>query len=135
MKIIIFLIVLLLASCKSFTIYHNETKGLDPVISGKNVQLFFTDSLSSFKSIKQKKYISIKIDNEINSLIEKLKTEKNLDIGIGIYYYAFIRKTDTLYSDPNFKAWKYKSFVGINEDIDLINNLQKIVGRDDNRPN
>ncbi|GHT20734.1 hypothetical protein FACS189429_8820 [Bacteroidia bacterium] len=95
-----------LYSCKTICIYHNDTSNLDDgEIWGSNVNLFFGDN----DNIRKVEIKSLKLSNELRKIKEQIMENGNdFYKDDACYNYAFITHTnDTIYCNE-FVVWRYK---------------------------
>lgn len=111
MKNILFSTVTFLAilSCSSTQIimYHYDNSRYDDAeIDDTKLHVFFNKKNTSIKSFSLISRNLSKELNKINIKIDSLKDKDEFDFGH--YYYTFISKKDTLYSDYDLNYWRDK---------------------------
>ncbi|MCY1660976.1 MULTISPECIES: hypothetical protein [unclassified Chryseobacterium] len=111
MKNILFSILTFLAitSCSSSKIimYHYDNSRYDDAeIDDTKLHYFFNKKNTSIKSFS---LVSNNLSRELNKIDIKIGSLKDKDeFDFGHYYYTFISKKDTLYSDYDLNYWRNK---------------------------
>jgi len=112
MKNILFSTITFLAivSCASprIIMYHYDSSRYDDAeIDDTKFHYFFNKKNTSIKSFP---LISSNLSRELNKINIKISLLKNKDeFDFGHYYYTFISKKDTLYSDYDLNYWRDKN--------------------------
>lgn len=92
---------------KKITIYHYDNSKYDGAeIDGSRLKYFFSKENNDIKIFDIR---SSNLDSELMKIITKTDSVKNRKGDRGYYYYVFISKKDTLYSDYNLEYWSNKN--------------------------
>jgi hypothetical protein len=106
---VLFILLIIIVSCTSnkTIIYHYDNSRYDDAeIDDTKLHYFFN---KNNKSIKHFSLNSVILINEVNKISVKVDSLKNKDeFDFGHYYYAFVTKKDTLYSDYDLNYWRDK---------------------------
>jgi len=114
--------------CKSSEIFVSKALHDDAEIRGYNVDHFFKET-----SARKIDNYQFKISNEAKDEFIKLKKSisdfGHIDNKMGIYYYAFVHKKDTVYASSDFESWKYKNKVGVFKTVQLKKEILNSIER------
>ena len=104
--IIIFFTILSCAP-QEVLIYHYDNSRYDGAeIDGSRLSYFFSKENTDIIKFYVKSSV---LKSELTNIKEKIKPIKNISSSDGYYYYTFIYKQDTLYSDYNLNYWRNKN--------------------------
>ncbi|MUV04216.1 hypothetical protein GN157_10890 [Flavobacterium rakeshii] len=123
MKKIIPIILIVLSSCSSSVsvITVNEEYGYH--ITSKNLKEFSNPAKATVKQVKSKE-----VSAEFDYMKKYLITGKDHLIPNGIFTYAIIKGSDTIYASSNLTYWFYKERVILYQspiiNVETINDLQ-----------
>lgn len=123
MKKIIPIILIVLSSCSSSVsvITVNEEYGYH--ITSKNLKEFSNPAKATVKQVKSKE-----VSAEFDYMKKYLITGKDHLIPNGIFTYAIVKGSDTIYASSNLTYWFYKERVILYQspiiNVETINNLQ-----------
>lgn len=113
MKNFLFLFLFLFLSCKKdtkievFSVSESYVDGSE--IRGNSLDLFFNYNSELIKIRKRAVCISKTSQNKLQVIKERISNEGKIDtLGMGVYFHAIIFEKDTLYSNSDFKSWKFK---------------------------
>lgn len=121
-NILIFLFgVLFITSCSSnYNVYVSKPESTDSDIFGYKLASFFDKN----NSVQKTKIINHKLfEVEMGKVRDSLLKTEPLPLDgekFGIYKFAFITTSDTLYSNSTLSGWRYKNKVGRYENISPI---------------
>ncbi len=123
MKKIIPIILIVLSSCSSSVsvITVNDEYGYH--ITSKNLQEFSNPAKATVKQVKSKE-----VSAEFDYMKKYLITGKDHLIPNGIFTYAIVKGSDTIYASSNLTYWIYKERVILYQspiiNVETINDLQ-----------
>ena len=106
------MLVLVFGGCKSnnaLSVYEYNPKTNENPITPNNLSLFFEKSREDivFFNIDDKNAIG-EFDRIQNHLKEKVNKNEAIN-KLGIFYFAFVRKKDTIYADYELQYWRNKN--------------------------
>ena len=118
--IILIFAVLTLQSCRSdYIVYMSNPKlGADAIFAYRLEDFF--NGKNRIKKLRISDFNLLKVELEkIKDTLNKVNPLPRGGEKFGIYKYAFIISTDTLYSNSTLKGWRYKKKVCLYENLNI----------------
>ncbi|MEE1900180.1 hypothetical protein V1389_17680 [Flavobacterium rakeshii] len=123
MKKIIPIILIVLSSCSSSVSVITVKEEYGYHITSKNLQEFSNPAKATVKQVKSKE-----VSSEFEYMKKYLITGKDHLIPNGIFTYAIVKGSDTIYASSNLTYWFYKEKVILYQspiiNVETINDLQ-----------